>query len=60
MLGPFGMGGVTWAGGKDMKIWTSLKDTGNIKRKDWWKITTKSLAFVGNADRKISDLAIYQ
>ena len=57
---PLELGGVTWVGGKDIKTLTRLKDTGKIKRIDWLKITTKSLVFVGNADRKISDLAMYQ
>ena len=60
MLGPFGMGSghLGWLDGHENL--DKVKDTGKLKGKDWWKITTQSLASVGNADRKISDLAMCQ
>jgi hypothetical protein len=50
------LGGVTRAGGKDIKILTKMKDMCKLNGMDWWKITTKSLAFVGNADKKYPTL----
>jgi hypothetical protein len=50
------LGGVTRAGGKDIKILTKMKDMCKLNGMDWWKITKKSLAFVGNADKKYPTL----